>query len=47
MLDHMIEAGFVRPEHRALLRVVPDVASVPAALASAPEPQVDPQTKWM
>ncbi len=47
MLEHMIAAGFVRPEHSGLLRVVPDVASVPAALASAPEQQVDPKTKWM
>lgn len=47
MLDHMIDAGFVRAEHRALLRVVKAVADVPAALAAAPEPQVDPQTKWM
>jgi uncharacterized protein (TIGR00730 family) len=47
MMDAMIEAGFVRPEHRRLMRVVGAVADVPAALAVAPEPQIDPKTKWM
>ena len=47
MLEDMITAGFVRPEHRALLRVVAGVDAVTAALAGAPEPQVDPRTKWM
>jgi uncharacterized protein (TIGR00730 family) len=47
MLDGIIEAGFARPEHRDLFRVVGSVAEVPEALAAEPSPAVAPETKWM
>jgi len=47
MLDAMIEAGFARPEHRTLFRVVGSPDEVPAALAAEPAPTVPPETKWM
>jgi uncharacterized protein (TIGR00730 family) len=47
MLDGIIEAGFARPEHRDLFRVVGSVEEVPDALAAAPAPAVAPETKWM
>ena len=47
MLEHMIGAGFARPEHRGLFRVVDDVDAVFDALALEPEPVIEPQAKWM
>ncbi len=47
MLEHMIGAGFARPEHRGLFRVVEDVDAVFDALALEPEPVIEPQAKWM
>jgi uncharacterized protein (TIGR00730 family) len=44
LLDHIVEYGFARRETRDLLRVVPSVAALIAALATEPGPsqQVDP-----
>jgi uncharacterized protein (TIGR00730 family) len=36
LLDHIVEAGFARPETRGLVRVVPTVAALMAALAAEP-----------
>ncbi len=47
MLEHMIGAGFARPEHRALFRVVDEVDAVFDALALEPEPVIEPQAKWL
>ena len=47
MLEHMIGAGFARPEHLRLFRVVDAVESVFEALALEPEPAIEPQAKWM
>lgn len=47
MIDHMIEAGFCRPGHKGLYRLVPSVDAVFEALAMAPEPIVEPQSKWL
>jgi len=47
MLEHMISAGFARPEHRRLFRVVDAVEAVFEALALEPEPVIEPQAKWM
>jgi len=47
LLDHMIEQGFARPEHKALYRKVDSVDAVFEALARAPEPIVEPQSKWL
>ena len=47
LLEHMIEAGFCRPEHRALIRVVESVDEVMDALHAAPEPAISVQTKWL
>ncbi|MEQ8967785.1 MAG: TIGR00730 family Rossman fold protein [Azospirillaceae bacterium] len=47
LLDHMIEEGFCRPEHKALYRRVASVDAVFEALAQAPEPMVEPQAKWL
>lgn len=38
LLDHLVECGFARPETRRLLRVVPSVAALMAALAEARGP---------
>jgi uncharacterized protein (TIGR00730 family) len=45
LLDHIVENGFARRETRDLLRVVPSVAALIAALATEPGPsqQVDPR----
>lgn len=47
MVDHMIDAGFCREGHRKLYRLVPSVDAVFDALAMAPEPIVEPQSKWL
>jgi len=47
LIDHMIDSGFVQPAHRGSYAVVSSVAEVPAALARAPEPAIDPESKWM
>jgi len=46
LLDHMIEHGFARPQHRRMFRLVDTVDDVFAALALAPEPMIAPQAKW-
>lgn len=46
LLDHMIEHGFARPQHRRMFRVVDTVDDVFPALALAPEPMIAPQAKW-
>lgn len=47
MLDHMRDCGYLRPEHLALLRVVPDVDAVLEALAQISEPETDVKDKWL
>jgi hypothetical protein len=47
MIDHMIAAGFCQPGHKNLYRLVPSVEAVFDALALAPEPIVEPQSKWL
>jgi uncharacterized protein (TIGR00730 family) len=47
MIDHMIDAGFCRPGHKGLYRLVASVDAVFEALARAPEPIVEPQSKWL
>ncbi len=47
LFEHMIEAGFCRPEHRALIRVVGSVDEVMGALHAAPEPAISVETKWL
>ena len=47
LIDHLIEQGFCRPEHRGLYRVVDTIDEVFEALSRAPEPTVPPQTKWL
>ncbi|MEQ9812943.1 MAG: TIGR00730 family Rossman fold protein [Azospirillaceae bacterium] len=47
LLEHQIEIGFCRPEHRGLFRVEATVEAALDALEIEPEPQVPPQTKWI
>ncbi len=47
LIEHMVGAGFCRPEHRGLFTVVSRVEDVFAALAREPEPMVSPETKWL
>jgi len=46
LIDHMIEHGFARPQHRRMFRLVDTVDDVFPALALAPEPMIAPQAKW-
>jgi hypothetical protein len=45
LLDDIVEEGFARPETRELLRVVPTVAALMAALEIAPEPGHDTRSR--
>ena len=47
MMDSMIQAGFVRPEHKNLFSVVDSVGAVLPALEREPTPVIEPQTKWL
>lgn len=47
MIDHQIDIGFCRPEHRQLFRVVDRVDQIQDALDAAPEPSIDPRAKWL
>ncbi len=47
MIDGMIEAGFVRPEHKNLFSVVDTVEAIIPALDQEPAPMIEPQTKWL
>ena len=47
LIDHMVDQRFVRPEDRRIWRVVPTVDDVLPALARAPEPTVEPHSKWL
>lgn len=47
LIDHMIDSGFARDEHRSLYAVVSSVDDVFDALARAPTPTVEPQAKWL
>jgi hypothetical protein len=47
LVEHMIEEGFARRQHRRLFRVVDSVDDVLPALALAPEPALEPQAKWL
>ena len=47
LIDHMIDSGFARDEHRSLYAVVSSVDAVFDALARAPTPTVEPQAKWL
>jgi hypothetical protein len=42
-LDQVVATGFLRPEHRAMLHVGPDLDALLRAFAAAPPP---PPTKW-
>ena len=46
LIDHLIDAGFARPEHRNLYTVTDTVEGIFEALAAAPQPTIDPQLKW-
>lgn len=46
MIEHMIAAGFVNEQHRALLRFVPDIDAAFAALSEMPESIPGPEIKW-
>ncbi|HYH19339.1 MAG TPA: TIGR00730 family Rossman fold protein [Azospirillum sp.] len=45
LVDHMVDEGFCREEHRALFRVVNRVEDVFTALAHEPEPRVETETR--
>jgi uncharacterized protein (TIGR00730 family) len=47
MLDNMIKAGFVQPEHKNILTVVDTVDAIIPALGKEPTPMIEPQTKWL
>ncbi|WP_207478315.1 LOG family protein [Arenibaculum pallidiluteum] len=47
LVEHLIDSGFARPEHRDLYTVVSEVEEVFAELARAPAPTVDPKEKWL
>lgn len=47
LIDRLIDQGFARENDRQMLQVVDSVEDVPAALATAPRENVDPQTKWI
>ena len=47
LIDHLIDSGFARDEHRSLYAVVSSVDAVFDALARAPTPTVEPQAKWL
>jgi len=47
LVDHMIGAGFVRPEHRSLFATATDTDAVFDALNSAPPPKISVQSKWL
>jgi len=43
-LDHLVAEGFVRPRHRAMMRVEPDPEALLAALRAF---QGEPERRWM
>jgi hypothetical protein len=45
LLDDIVTKGFARPEARALVRVVPTVAALMAALEAVPEPRRDSEAR--
>lgn len=47
LVDHMIGAGFVRPEHRSLFSVATETGAVFDALNSAPPPKIPVHAKWL
>ena len=47
MVDHMIDEGFVRTQHRRLFRLVDTLDDLFPALAMAPEPSIAPKPKWL
>ena len=47
LVDHMVEAGFCRAEHRSLYQVVSSVDDVLHALQAAPNPTIEPRAKWL
>ena len=47
LIDHMVDSGFARDEHRSLYAVVNSVDGVFDALAKAPSPTIEPQAKWL
>ncbi len=47
LIDHLIATGFAREQNRRLYRFVDTVDDVFTALAMAPEPMIEPQTKWL
>jgi uncharacterized protein (TIGR00730 family) len=47
LIDHLVEKGFARDEHRALFGVAETVEEVFERLAAAPPPATDPQAKWL
>lgn len=46
-VDKMVDEGFARPQHRDMFAVVDTIEQAFAALAAAPQPVVDPETKWL
>ena len=47
MIDHMNDAGYLRAEHMALLRIVDDVDQVLPALEETGEPVLNVRDKWL
>jgi len=47
MVRHIVSEGFARPEHLGLFHVVERPDEVLDAFARAPEPVIEPETKWL
>lgn len=45
LFDHMVQAGFCRPQHRGLVQVVDRVEDVFPALGRAPQPTIPVETE--
>jgi uncharacterized protein (TIGR00730 family) len=46
LMANQFEENYVRPEHRDLFRVAPDVASILPILAAEPEPRFSLEKSW-
>ena len=47
LMANQFEENYVRPEHRDLFRVAPDVASILPILAAEPEPRFSLEKNWL